>query len=79
MNCNAQSVNQKIDEMDLECHNNGIDICAVTEIWLNDEIPTSAIKVSGYWQPLRNDQLHKRGGGVAVFVKEGFQYITGLN
>ena len=67
---NARSVTKKIDELDAECQNKCIDIAAITETWLKDDI----LQLSGCYPPLRNDRNSRRGGGVACYVRQGIQY-----
>ena len=63
-----------MDELQCVCDDDNIDICAISESWLNDDIPTTSVGLSGYFPPMRNDRSHKRGGGVAVYVRQGLQY-----
>ena len=63
-NANARSINKKIDELEAVLHNNNvIIIAAIMETWLNGDIESDCIHVSGY-TCLRNDSLDRRGGGV---------------
>ena len=74
LNCNARSLCKKMDELQCVCDDDNIDICAISESWLNDDIPTTSVGLFGYFPPMRNDRSHKRGGGVAVYVRQGLQY-----
>ena len=54
----------------LVCFNN-IDILCVTETWLKFKHLDSAILLPGFQPPLRQDQTHSCGGGVAVYSCNG--------
>ena len=53
---NTRSVTKKIDELDAECQNKCIDIAAITETWLKDDVPSISLQLSGFYPPLRNDR-----------------------
>ena len=71
---NARSVTKKIDELDAECQNKCIDIAAITETWLKDDILSISLQLSGFYPLLRNDRNSRRGGAVACYVRQGIQY-----
>ena len=48
---------------------NSIDIACVTETWLKQEVPTEIVDISGYVCH-RKDRATRRGGGVAVYVRD---------
>ena len=61
---------QKVDELESVLLTNNVDIACVTETWLNDVIPSGVVSISGYVIH-RNDRSNgRRGGGVAVFVRQ---------
>ena len=49
------------------------DIIFLTETWLHDNIKDELINMPNY-KLFRNDRLHKRGGGVCVYVPIACQY-----
>lgn len=70
---NARSLNneEKLDEISVLLDDNDVDIFAVSETWLNPQIPQSAVAIPGYGFPLRRDRpLNQRGGGVALYCSE---------
>ena len=50
---------------------NNIDILYVTETWLNS---SRRVVLPGFQVPYRHDRPDKRGGGVAVFVRNGLPF-----
>ncbi|KAJ8025074.1 hypothetical protein HOLleu_35175 [Holothuria leucospilota] len=44
-------------------------LIAITETWLNDLSPSNTLQIDGY-KLLYKNRLNKRGGGVALFIKE---------
>lgn len=66
---NARSLKPKIDEVRLMFSPNNTDVVCISETWLNDLIDDNMIAIPGY-KVFRNDRRGKRGGGVAIFVKE---------
>ena len=44
---------------------------AITETWLNDLSPFNTLQIDGY-KLLYKNRSNKRGGGVALFIKENF-------
>ena len=74
---NARSIANKLPEfqrtiVDICPHQP--DIVAVTETWLNDQIPDNVIVFPGYSALFCTDQSNKRGrhgGGVLILVRDG--------
>ena len=61
---------KKADELESVLLANNVDIACVTETWLKDVIPSGVVSISGYVIH-RNDRSDgRRGGGVAVFVRQ---------
>ena len=52
------------------------DICCFTESWLSDAILDSQIQIDGYAciRQDRSPHIKKRGGGIAVFIQDNWQY-----
>jgi hypothetical protein len=69
---NARSIVNKIEELEVYTKEENLDIIAVTETWLTDEILTSEFSVEGYTllRKDRKDLVKTRGGGVAIYVKD---------
>ena len=71
LNCNAQSVLPKIDELQVLCENHQTDVVAITESWLSKDIASDLLCIDGYQDPIRNDREGRRGGGVVAYIREG--------
>ena len=56
------------------CHCPGIHVVALTETWLSDNILDTEVSIPGYTL-FRNDRTTKRGGGVAVAVKDSLNVV----
>ena len=64
-----------MDELKLIIDNSkGADISTFSETWLTDQIEDSELNLQGY-SVIRQDRQGKIGGGVAIFVRNGLQYI----
>jgi hypothetical protein len=46
----------KLDEISVLIEDHNVDIFAVSETWLNSQIPQSAVAIPGYGSPLRRDR-----------------------
>ena len=46
----------------------------VSETWLNSQVKTEAISLTGYHPPVKRDSLEKRGGGVLCCVRRGVYF-----
>lgn len=69
---NVRSIFHKVAELDMLCRKHRLDIFAVNETWLHDEIDDNEVAISGY-KILRNDrQTH--GGGVGLYIKDGIKF-----
>jgi hypothetical protein len=64
---NAQSLRNKVDELELESE--GFDIVAITETWLKPEITADDVKLPGY-NMFRRDRAGDAHGGVALYIRE---------
>ena len=67
---NARSLNRddKFDEISELVKENGFDVFAVTETWLNDRVPNDCLQIPGYNPIIRLDRHQRMGGGVAFFT-----------
>ena len=68
---NARSVVNKIKELKLLVEEENVDVVAITETWLNETITDEEMNISGFvlFRRDRNDPIKRRGGGVAMYVK----------
>ena len=64
----------KIDDVRSLIDKNPFDIFTVSESWLNSSIMDSEISLSGYTL-VREDRKNKRGGGTAIYVRDGIPYM----
>ena len=60
----------KADELEVVLQNNYVDIACLTETWLADSVPTEVVNVSGYVIHRNDRKDGRRGGGVAVLVRQ---------
>ena len=65
---NARSICNKLDEFHLYLIENDIDVCCVTETWLNDTMSDALICPDDY--VVHRQDRSTAGGGVAVFTKK---------
>ena len=73
-NINARSLLPKMDELATIMQISDIGVAAVTETWLGDHVPKSAIEIAGY-RSYRHDRVTKTtGGGVICYVREDPQF-----
>ena len=66
--CNARSIAAKIDELQAVTDNNNANIVAISESWLNQTIPDSAINLTDLIC-FRRDRHNQGGGGVCCLGK----------
>jgi len=78
---NAQSLYNKFDEFELIFENSDTDIICISETWFKPSMPDSIFRLFGY-KLFRCDRVKhvgaenqriKRGGGVAIFVRESLK------
>ena len=67
---NIRSLRYEVDELSTVIENNGVDVCCVTESWLDDNIPTVAVDIAGF-NCYRRDRINvKTGGGVVCYINK---------
>ena len=66
---NARSLLPKVDELIANLSVNTVNLVAVTETWLNDDIEDNLVSIRGY-NIFRRDRPHRRGGEVCVYLSE---------
>ena len=65
-----------------QLYDSGIDIFAPSETWISEAIPNKIIEVPSYtvsrldrsWYKTKEYSAPKKGGGLAMYVKEGIQF-----
>lgn len=70
---NVRSMVNKMDDIRLLIQNKPFDIFTVSETWLTPSILDSEVSLPGYTL-VRHDRNKKRGGGTAIFVRDGIPY-----
>ena len=71
---NARSMGNKQEELTLLLADTSPDIVKITETWW-DETHDWAVNVKGY-RLYRRDRIGKRGGGVALYIKEEYTSLS---
>ena len=66
--CNARSVINKTDELELYVVEENPDLICITESWANANIGDGEINMNGY-TVFRRDRKNRIGGGVLLYVK----------
>ena len=67
---NVRSLRYKIDELECVINNNFVNICCVTESWLNESISTESINIAGFVCHKHDRESGHKGGGVVCYVDE---------
>ena len=75
---NARSLIPKVDELTGLIYIKPVDIVAVTESWLPNEIENRLLQLNNY-NLFRKDRTTGRGGGVCAYVKKDIPCIHWLN
>lgn len=73
MHINPGSLKPHLDEIrsliaDVDMH-----LLAVSETWFSDKINDNLVSIPGF-HLIRHDRKHKRGGGVAIYLKSGIKF-----
>ena len=71
---NVCSLRFKIDDLSSVLSTNNIDICCITESWLDADVPTEAIDINGYVCYRRDRSDGRECGGVACYVREALPF-----
>ena len=61
---------RKVDELQTVLEQNSIDIGCITETWLHTDVPSEVVDVRGYVLHHTDRSDGRRGGGVAVLVRQ---------
>uniref|UniRef100_A0A8B9ZSS9 Reverse transcriptase domain-containing protein n=1 Tax=Anas zonorhyncha TaxID=75864 RepID=A0A8B9ZSS9_9AVES len=70
---NARSMGNKQEELEAIVQRAGYDLVAITETWWDQSHDWSAA-MPGY-RLFRRDRQHRRGGGVALYIRESFDVV----
>ena len=66
---NARSLLSKVDELTATLNANSVNLVAVTETWLSEEMEDNLVSISGY-NLFRKDRPCRHGGGVCAYLSE---------
>ena len=72
---NIQSLRSKVDELNLIITTKNVDIACLTETWLSNEIDDDLVNIGGYTLT-RNDRFQRRGGGTALYIRNGITFTV---
>ena len=61
---------QKVDEMQAVFQEKNVDIACISETWLHGDVPNDVVNIPGYVIHRGDRSDGRRGGGVAVFVRQ---------
>lgn len=78
LNCslfNAQSVANKLLELQYIMYNSDYDCIFITESWLHDGIHDGAVDPRGLYTVIRKDRVGARGGGVCILVRRKYKVL----
>ena len=75
MNARSLNAESRLFQLDLMAASNNMDVLCVSESWLNAKHPSTTVRIPGFDLLLRCDRSNGRGGGVAVYVRQGL-YCT---
>ena len=70
---NSQSISKKMDEFRLTFSDSKATVITVSETWATTSVRDSQISLAGY-NLLRHDRKGRRGGGLAVYIKNCIKY-----
>ena len=66
---NAYHLSNKIEELRCVTDVNDTTIAIITESWLSNDIPTTAISLKENYNTYRKDRVNRYGGGVVAYIK----------
>lgn len=69
---NVRSAVAKTDQVKHLLMNSNLDYLCLSETWLQTSTPVSVYSIPGY-QCFRRDRVGGRGGGVLIYVRDGFK------
>ncbi len=72
---NAQSLCNKLAELQVLLLSGEIDILCIVETWLTDAYPDSLLSATGAYQVVRADR-GSRGGGVVFLLRKGISFVS---
>ena len=74
ININARSLNaEKVDELQDIVDDYDIDVACITETWFREYMDDTSLALEGFCLE-RKDRDHRRGGGVACYIRNDIEY-----
>ena len=74
ININARSLNaEKVDELHVIVDDYDIDVACITETWFREYMDDTSLALEGFCLE-RKDRDHRRGGGVACYIRNDIEY-----
>ena len=74
ININARSLNaEKVDELQVIVDDYGIAVACITETWFREYMDNTSLALEGFCLE-RKDRGHRRGGGVACYIRNDVVY-----
>ena len=74
ININARSLNaEKVDELQVIVDDYDIDVACITETWFREYMDDTSLALEGFCLE-RKDRDHRRGGGVARYIRNDIEY-----
>ena len=66
-----QSLGNKFEDIEVVFEQNGVDVSVITESWFSNNMPENQLAInSNVYNLFSKHREEKRGGGVAIYVKE---------
>ena len=63
--------NSRLVDVEILAANHMMDVLRLSETWLKAKLAQSVVRLPGFQAPYRDDRAIGRGGGVAVYVRNG--------
>ena len=79
VNIRSLLAESRLIELESLCAAQNIDVLCLSETWLSPSRAkpgASLVNIPGFQPPFRRDRLHGRGGGVAVYVRNGLNAVS---
>jgi len=65
---NIRSLRYKVDELGIVLQTNHVNLCCITESWLDDDVSTECVDIEGYTCYRHDRSDGRRCGGVACYI-----------
>nr|CAI5855242.1 unnamed protein product [Callosobruchus analis] len=75
---NCRSIVNTFEELKSYVLMQNFDIIGISETWLKPSILSKVVEIPGYFL-IRQDRIHKRGGGVGILIRKGIKHRSLMN